>query len=97
MSPDEYREKDFPVHHEMGDDGQVLELGDIGADIKDGECILIEVKRDEDGALRIGTVCMQGEPMEDEPRDLDEALTRTAKQAELEEMDDEDDDGEDEE
>ncbi len=87
MTPEEYREKDFPVHHEMGDDGPVLELGDIADSIGEKGCILVDVARGEDGMLRIRTVCLpkagdSEDTDEDEPADLDEALTRTANEAE---------------
>jgi hypothetical protein len=96
MTPEQYREKDFPVHHEMGDDGPVLDLGEIAAQIEGEGCMLVDVVRGEDGQLRIKTICMQGEPMEDEPRDLDEALTRVKMESE-EVEDDDDDEGEDDE
>lgn len=89
MTPDEYRAKDFPIHHEMGDDGPVLDLGEIAAAIESEGCMLVDVVRGEDGQLRIKTVCMQGEKEdEDEPQDLDDAMTRIEKQSRMKKMDD---------
>ena len=84
MTTDEYRSKDFPIHHDMGEEGPVLDLGEIAEAIEGEGCMLVDVVRGEDGQLRIKTICMRGpeaEMDEDEPADLDEALTRTANEA----------------
>lgn len=96
MTPEQYREKDFPVHHEMGDDGPVLDIGELAEAIEEKGCMLVDVVRGEDGQLRIKTICMQGEAEEDEPRDLDEALTRVKMESEEVEVDDDDEGEEDE-
>lgn len=82
MTPESYREKDFPIHIEMGDDGPVLDLGEMAGrvNLPDSGCVLVDFEKLDDGTLRVKTVCVpKGEDAEDdEPKDLGEALDRMA-------------------
>lgn len=98
MHSESYREKDFPIHVEMGDEGPVLDLGErmTSLNLPDSGCVLVDFVKNEDGTLQVKTVCLPAESdaeYEEEPRDLNEAFDRTKMDAEEadddEEMEDE--------
>lgn len=81
---EEEREAAFPVHIEMDENGPVIDLGERAkmVNIPQEGCALVDFVRDEDGNLRIKTVCFEGDP--DSEDSLEQALGKVAK-----EMDDE--------
>jgi len=96
---DKERSRAFPIHVEMGDMGPVLDLGEHAdaVNLPDKGCVLVDYEKDQDGNLKVRTVCLPGKgaapkPM-DEPDDLAAALGNEARM-EDEQGDDEDDDDE---
>lgn len=101
------RGKAFPIHVEMGDDGPIIDLGERGdaVNLPKSGCVLVDYEKNEDGSLRIKTVCLPAPGAESEEdgvddeyaEDLESALGNEPKMkekpgVELADEDEEDDD-----
>ena len=92
------RQKAFPIHVDMGEDGPVLDLGERGAAVNLPEkgCVLVDYELNEDGTLAVKTVCLPAgdQDMDEEPDDLGRALDRAMAEAEEEQESDGDEETE---
>lgn len=87
---EEERGQAFPIHIEMGEDGPVLDLGkraDV-VNLPDTGCILVDYEKNEDGTLKIKTVCLPADESDESPDDLDDALGNEPKEMDEEDQED---------